>query len=151
MRELSSRRAGLVLLAATAYGAERWTQRTRAMPGEKAAPLPGDELVRTPMWEATRATSIHAPPEEVWPWIGQMGFPTALDHGRIAPSAEPKPAEACRRAISDSGVRHVAPALSLSRPYTGCADAHPARDRGWRWGSGRLSLFAQSSTQVAGR
>jgi hypothetical protein len=28
------------------------------------------------MWEATRATTIHAPPDDVWLWIVQMGFPT---------------------------------------------------------------------------
>ena len=27
------------------------------------------------MWESTRAVTIDAPVEEVWPWIVQMGFP----------------------------------------------------------------------------
>ena len=38
--------------------------------------LPGDDLVPTPMWEATRAITIEVPREEVWPWLVQMGFPT---------------------------------------------------------------------------
>lgn len=37
--------------------------------------LPGDELVPEPLWASTRAITIHAPPEAVWPWIVQMGFP----------------------------------------------------------------------------
>jgi hypothetical protein len=28
------------------------------------------------MWESTRAITIDAPPEAVWPWIVQMGFPS---------------------------------------------------------------------------
>jgi hypothetical protein len=36
--------------------------------------LPGDELVRNPMWEATRAITIDAPVDDVWPWVAQMGY-----------------------------------------------------------------------------
>ena len=39
--------------------------------------LPGDGQVSEPMLEATRAVTIDAPPEEVWPWLVQMG----LDRG----------------------------------------------------------------------
>jgi hypothetical protein len=39
--------------------------------------FPGDELVPEPMVQATRAVTIEAPPEEVWPWLVQMG----LDRG----------------------------------------------------------------------
>jgi hypothetical protein len=28
------------------------------------------------MWQSTRAITIDAPPEDVWPWIVQMGFPS---------------------------------------------------------------------------
>ncbi len=38
--------------------------------------LPGDEIVSNPMWQSTRAITIAAPPEQVWPWIVQMGFPS---------------------------------------------------------------------------
>lgn len=53
-----------------------WARRTAATCDEKRMPLPGDELVPEPMWQATRATTIDAPPEDVWPWLAQMGFPT---------------------------------------------------------------------------
>jgi hypothetical protein len=35
--------------------------------------LPGDEVVRYPSWESTRAIDIAAPVEAVWPWLAQMG------------------------------------------------------------------------------
>ena len=36
--------------------------------------MPGDELVPRASFEATRAITIEAPPEPVWPWIVQMGY-----------------------------------------------------------------------------
>jgi hypothetical protein len=41
---------------------------------EVAAPMPGDELVAQSSFNATRAITIDAPPEAVWPWIVQLGF-----------------------------------------------------------------------------
>jgi hypothetical protein len=38
--------------------------------------LPGDEVVSKPSWQSTRAITIRATPEEIWPWLVQMGFPT---------------------------------------------------------------------------
>lgn len=61
---------------AVALGVSRWTGQTRATADERRRPLPGDELAPDPMWQATRATTIHAPREDVWPWLVQMGFPT---------------------------------------------------------------------------
>jgi hypothetical protein len=68
----------VTITLAAALGAcfARWTRRTRATPGEKHRPLPGDELVPDPTWQATRATTIHARRDEVWPWLVQMGYPT---------------------------------------------------------------------------
>jgi hypothetical protein len=66
--------AASVVLAAAFI--ERWGRRTRAGAAEKRKRLPGDAFVAAPMWEATRAVTIAAPPEEVWPWLVQMGFPT---------------------------------------------------------------------------
>lgn len=37
----------------------------------------GDGLVPHPFMEATRALSIEAPPSAVWPWVVQMGAPSA--------------------------------------------------------------------------
>lgn len=41
---------------------------------EQRCPLPGDELVAQPMWEATRAVSIEAASADIWPWVAQMGY-----------------------------------------------------------------------------
>lgn len=36
--------------------------------------LPGDEIVPHPTIETTRAITIAAPPDRVWPWIVQLGY-----------------------------------------------------------------------------
>jgi hypothetical protein len=41
---------------------------------ELAAPLPGDDSVLNPVFRSTRAITIEAPPEAVWPWLVQMGM-----------------------------------------------------------------------------
>ncbi|MGB8021401.1 MAG: SRPBCC family protein [Candidatus Nanopelagicales bacterium] len=40
---------------------------------ELASPMPGDELVAAPKLGYTRAITIEAPPERVWPWLVQIG------------------------------------------------------------------------------
>jgi hypothetical protein len=44
-----------------------------ATEAEADAPLPGDELLPDADGCSTRAISIDAPPEAVWPWLAQMG------------------------------------------------------------------------------
>lgn len=36
--------------------------------------MAGDELSKDPEFNATRVVEIDAPPEQVWPWIVQMGY-----------------------------------------------------------------------------
>ena len=40
---------------------------------ERAAVLPGDDLIAAPTWGYTHAISIDAPAAAVWPWIAQLG------------------------------------------------------------------------------
>jgi hypothetical protein len=40
---------------------------------EKRRPLPGDSFVPKPIFTSTHAIAIDAAPEQVWPWIAQMG------------------------------------------------------------------------------
>jgi hypothetical protein len=40
---------------------------------ERAAPLPGDDVVPDARYVTTRAVTIDAPPASVWPWLVQMG------------------------------------------------------------------------------
>ncbi|MGY1808313.1 hypothetical protein ACI8AF_13165 [Blastococcus sp. SYSU D00669] len=44
-----------------------------ATAAEVAAPLPGDELVPAPRLGYTRAVTVAAPVEDVWPWLVQIG------------------------------------------------------------------------------
>lgn len=44
---------------------------------EASRRLPSDDLVLAPTFNATRAITIDAPPEQVWPWIVQMGLTRA--------------------------------------------------------------------------
>ncbi len=44
---------------------------------EAAEALPGDELTPHPRVQSTRAITIEAPPEQVWPWVVQMGIERA--------------------------------------------------------------------------
>ncbi len=50
-----------------------WYLRWGASPEECAKALPGDELVRRADLVATRAITIRARPERIWPWLAQMG------------------------------------------------------------------------------
>jgi hypothetical protein len=50
-----------------------WVLNWGARLGEIARILPGDEIVSEPAWVSTRAVSIAAPREAVWPWLVQMG------------------------------------------------------------------------------
>ena len=61
---------------------------------EIVRPMPGDEVLAQPTFNATRAVTIAATPEEIWPWIVQIGYRRAgfysydlLDNDGI-PSAE---------------------------------------------------------------
>jgi hypothetical protein len=45
-----------------------------ATAGEASEPLPGDDRTPHPRVQSTRAVTIAAPPEQVWPWLLQMGI-----------------------------------------------------------------------------
>jgi hypothetical protein len=47
-----------------------WQLTWGATPEEVAGPLAGDELVTRPTLNATRAITIAATPQEIWPWRG---------------------------------------------------------------------------------
>jgi hypothetical protein len=51
-----------------------WHLRWGAMDEEVDGPMPGDEIVPRASFNPTRAITIAAPPENVWPWIVQMGY-----------------------------------------------------------------------------
>jgi carbon monoxide dehydrogenase subunit G len=51
-----------------------WHMRWGATGAEVAAAMPGDDIVPRAQFNATRAITIEAPPDEVWPWIAQLGY-----------------------------------------------------------------------------
>lgn len=64
-----------VLAIAVAYplGILRWYRRWGASDAELRQALPGDERVPRPKIASTRAITIHAPREQVWAWLVQIG------------------------------------------------------------------------------
>jgi hypothetical protein len=44
-----------------------------ATAAERSGPLPGDDLVPDARYVTTRAITIDAPPDRIWPWLVQMG------------------------------------------------------------------------------
>ncbi|MDQ3889131.1 MAG: hypothetical protein M3312_01080 [Actinomycetota bacterium] len=50
-----------------------WQLTWGATPDEVARAMPGDDLVERPSFCATRAITIAAPPERVFPWLVQVG------------------------------------------------------------------------------
>lgn len=66
--------AGLgVLIMVMMFASLPWMDRWGASDAETAASLTGDELVPSPRISYTRAISINAAPEEIYPWIVQLG------------------------------------------------------------------------------
>jgi len=51
-----------------------WHQRWGASEVEAQDEMPGDDLVPNPLLQTTRAVTIAAPPEAIWPWLVQMGY-----------------------------------------------------------------------------
>jgi hypothetical protein len=71
-----------------------WQLTWGATAAEVSRQMAGDELVDNPSFNATRAVTVNARPERIWPWIVQMGYKRAgfyswdfLDNDGI-PSAE---------------------------------------------------------------
>jgi hypothetical protein len=73
----SIRHAAVVsgVAAAGAYATIQWLGRTSgSLRSERRERLPGDELVDRPHFVTDHAVTIDATPEEVWPWLVQMGW-----------------------------------------------------------------------------
>ena len=77
---------GIQAAEVAAYLAWRPTMLRWGTEGAEATePLPGDSNVPNPRFQSTRAITIDAPPERVWPWIVQMGIYRAgfYTHDRV--------------------------------------------------------------------
>ena len=51
----------------------RWHRHWGATSAEIGVPLPGDALLPHAQFRSTRAITIDAPPDAVWPWLVQVG------------------------------------------------------------------------------
>ena len=54
-----------------------WQLRWGATDAEIERSIPGDDIVGKPSFNATRAVTIHAPADNIYPWIVQMGVTRA--------------------------------------------------------------------------
>lgn len=120
-----------------------WALTWGATDEEIARPMPGDALVASPMFDATRAVTIAAGREEIWPWLVQMGYRRAgfyswdrLDNDGI-PSAERIIPELQDLRVGDlipvshdanAKVEHLDPARSLLLVFQSDTEAT------WAWG-----------------
>jgi hypothetical protein len=89
----------------------------RATPEEVSRPMPGDEVISRPIGSAAmHAITIDVPPDQVWPWLVQMG---------------------CERAgwysydLLDNGGRHSATTINPAWQHLAIGDVMPAVP-GWR-------------------
>ncbi|HPH96283.1 MAG TPA: hypothetical protein PKW33_06305 [Anaerolineaceae bacterium] len=70
---------GIILLAILLLGAvyllwlRPWQLHWGATAEELARSMPGDEVVAAPSFNATRAVTVEAPAQAIYPWIIQMG------------------------------------------------------------------------------
>ncbi len=160
-REAWPRRGLLALVAAAGLAARyrTWHLRWGATPDEVTGPMPGDDLMDRAHFVATRAISIAAPPDRVWPWLVQVGFGRAGfysydfvdNHGQ--PSAETILAD-----FQDPAVGDVAAPMSSSedtRTAFRVASTDKPRslvwskpDSSWAW---RLSPDAAGGTRLVTR
>jgi len=54
-----------------------WQLRWGATDEEVERAMPGDDVVKHPTFNATRGVTVQARPEEIWPWLLQMGVTRA--------------------------------------------------------------------------
>lgn len=70
---MTDRLVGMLAVGGVLYAARRYFRDWGTTKAESRDALPGDELVRAPMLQATEGVSIDAPAGQVWPWLVQMG------------------------------------------------------------------------------
>jgi hypothetical protein len=134
-----------------------WQMTWGATTEEVTRYMAGDELLEDPDLNATRAVEIKAPPEQVWPWLVQMGWKKAglysfgrLDNGGM-PSAERIIPEYQNLKVGDS----ILPSLKVvemepnkSMLWVFQERAGPWQGATWSWGlyktdSGHTRLVAR--------
>src|SRR5512135_3169783 len=70
-----------LVLGAYLLWARPYQLRWGATDEEVRRPMPGDELDPTPTFLSTRAITIDAAPDKIWPWLIQMAYSRAGFYG----------------------------------------------------------------------
>ena len=65
-----------ILLLAVLYWfpVRRWFAGWGTTPEERTRRMAGDQVIARPTHRATSAITINAPPEDIWPWLVQIGY-----------------------------------------------------------------------------
>jgi hypothetical protein len=66
--------AGLALAVVYWLAVRRWFSRWGTTPEELARVMPGDALIPDTTDMSMQAITINAPPEDIWPWLVQIGY-----------------------------------------------------------------------------
>lgn len=64
----------LVVGALYWFPVRRWFGRWGATPDDLTRVMIGDAIIANPTHSATHAVTVDAPPEDIWPWLVQMGY-----------------------------------------------------------------------------
>jgi hypothetical protein len=66
----------VILTAAVVYWCtlRRWFAWWGTTPDELARTMAGDSVIPTPTHTATQAITVNASPDDIWPWLVQMGY-----------------------------------------------------------------------------
>src|SRR5512138_1213317 len=64
----------LTLAALYWFPVRRWMSRWGATPSDLTRVMAGDSLLVDPTYSGTMAVTVAAPPEDIWPWLVQIGY-----------------------------------------------------------------------------
>ena len=56
------------------FPVRRWFARWGTTPEELTRVMTGDAVILNPTHIQTGAVTVNAPPEDIWPWLVQMGY-----------------------------------------------------------------------------
>jgi len=56
------------------FPVRRWMARWGTTPSDLNRVMSGDSLIVDPTYSGTMAIIVNAPPEDIWPWLVQMGY-----------------------------------------------------------------------------
>lgn len=56
------------------FPVRRWMSRWGAAPSDRSRVMAGDSLIGDPTYSGTMAVTVDAAPEDIWPWLVQIGY-----------------------------------------------------------------------------